>query len=65
MTTSPNRVTPPSDDFTNSGGCHLMHMNYPSQLDFKTQRIEKTFNRFSLSHVKMMPIIGMDNPYFL
>lgn len=63
ITTSDYRVTPLCKDFPRCGGCHLMHMNYDGQLEFKTKRIDSTFNRAGLENVNTNPIIGMDNPY--
>lgn len=43
--TSHHRVTPPCPVFGKCGGCQLMHLNYPSQLETKRQRVIDAFER--------------------
>lgn len=41
------------------GGCQLQNMDYPRQLQWKQCRCEKLLGKFG----KVLPIIGMSNPY--
>lgn len=41
------------------GGCQLQNMSYPEQLKYKQNKAERYLKRFG----KILPIIGMDNPY--
>ncbi len=45
LTASPNRATPPCPLFGRCGGCQLMHMDYPMQLNFKRQRVVDAIER--------------------
>ena len=42
---SKNRVMPKCLIYENCGGCHLQHMNYNAQLEFKTQRVIDAFTK--------------------
>lgn len=43
--TSPHRVTPPCPVFGRCGGCQLMHLDYPQQLETKRQRVVDALER--------------------
>lgn len=60
---SPYRVTPKCQHFYECGGCSLMHMDYPLQMNFKKYRIETTLKRQGLGQVIVQDMIGMAIPY--
>lgn len=45
LTPSPEREAPPCPLFGVCGGCHLQHMNYPSQVEWKQRVFEQTLKR--------------------
>ncbi len=62
---SPYRVRPRCDRFSECGGCELMHLEYNMQLQFKKKKAEETFKRIGhLKNVFVNEIIGMSEPYF-
>ena len=62
---SENRVAPICPTYSECGGCNLMHLDYPKQLDFKVKMAYETFKRIGhLSDVKINRIIGMEEPYY-
>ncbi|MDN5347911.1 MAG: rRNA (uracil1939-C5)-methyltransferase [Clostridia bacterium] len=61
---SPRRVTPFCPDFTECGGCHLQHLDYQEQLNFKEERVREALRRIGrLNHVSVRPILGMAYPW--
>lgn len=42
---SPDRIEPACPVYRQCGGCQIMHLNYPSQLKEKTQRVRDAFKR--------------------
>lgn len=61
---SPDRVDPACSVFGECGGCQLLHLNYPAQLEMKRQRIVDAIQRIGkLDHVVVHPVIGMDEPW--
>jgi 23S rRNA (uracil1939-C5)-methyltransferase len=61
---SPNRVKPICPVYYQCGGCQLQHMNYPEQLKMKQSRLEQALRRLGGINPVMLPIIGMEDPYF-
>lgn len=57
---SKDRVKPECPHFEKCGGCHLQHMSYSKQLEFKQNKVEKLLKEFG----KVNPILGMKEPYF-
>lgn len=45
------------------GGCQIMHMDYQAQLDIKEKRVKATLERIGKIHTKVLPTLGMENPY--
>ena len=41
------------------GGCQLQNMDYPRQLHWKQEQVQRLLGRFC----KAQPIIGMEHPY--
>ena len=60
---SENREEPICPSFGKCGGCHLQHMNYESQLDFKTKLVKNTLKKALGYDVEVQDIIGMGIPY--
>ncbi|MGH4050671.1 MAG: 23S rRNA (uracil(1939)-C(5))-methyltransferase RlmD [Clostridium sp.] len=58
------RVDPVCEIYKNCGGCNIQHIDYDSQLDFKTNRVKQVINRIGkLDDVLVHPTIGMESPY--
>ena len=64
LLTSKARVTPICPVYKECGGCQLQHMTYQEQLSLKQNRLEQALRRIGGLSPKMLPIIGMENPYF-
>lgn len=63
---SKDRVEPPCKIFKNCGGCHLQHLSYKGQLDFKTDRVRDVLERiagFDLTKITLKETIGMEEPF--
>lgn len=45
--TNPERKTPECPFYKNCGGCNIMHMNYPKQLNFKLNKVEEILSKFA------------------
>ena len=62
-TKSTSRVRPNCPNYDKCGGCNIMHMDYSSQLQFKTKMVKDTLRKLgSLDNVEVLPTIGMKNP---
>ncbi|MBM7614186.1 23S rRNA (uracil(1939)-C(5))-methyltransferase RlmD [Alkaliphilus hydrothermalis] len=64
ITPSNSRVEPTCAIAHKCGGCQIMHMDYQAQLDIKTSRVEETLKRIGKIDAKVLPTLGMDNPYW-
>ncbi len=61
--TSPHRVTPPCPVFGRCGGCQLMHLDYPQQLETKRQRVVDTLERIGkIFNVPVSACVPSPNP---
>ena len=63
---SPDRIPPTCPLYAKCGGCQLQHMRYSAQLQFKEKLVRANLERIGgldLSHVQVLPIIGMANPW--
>src|SRR6056297_1417714 len=56
---SKDSVEPKCEYYFECGACHLQHMNYKRQLEFKTSVVQKYLGAFG----KVEKIIAMDHPY--
>ncbi|MDE5757899.1 MAG: 23S rRNA (uracil-5-)-methyltransferase RumA, partial [Allobaculum sp.] len=63
LTTSPNRTTPICPKANRCGGCQLMHIQYPAQLQYKEKQLKDLFTNVS-KDTKVLPPLGMKEPYF-
>lgn len=57
------RCKPKCNVFYQCGGCHLSHMTYEGQLDFKTRQVKRLFKE-DFDNVTIHPCIGQDVPYY-
>lgn len=56
------RIKPICPNYSLCGGCNLMHMSYPGQLDFKQKMVESTLKKIGgFENLKIEPIIGMSS----
>ena len=60
---SPDRVTPPCPYYYECGGCALQHMNYKTQLEFKTELIKNTIKKIAGIDVVVNPCVASENQY--
>lgn len=61
---SPHRVKPICELYNECGGCQLLHMDYPGQLEFKRQRVIDVLERLGgFKGLTVHPAIGMENPW--
>ena len=50
--------------FSRCGGCRLQHLNYPAQLDFKTNLVKERVRQIKeLQTVHIHATLGMENPF--
>ena len=62
---SKDRIEPKCKVCTSCGGCQYQQLNYQAQLAFKTKRVNDALTRIAhLKNVKVLPCLGMDEPYF-
>ena len=60
---SPDRVTPPCPEAARCGGCQIMELSYPAQLQYKEKKVRNNLERIGgmdLAAFEFLPIIGMD-----
>lgn len=50
---APERILPPCPYFGSCGGCHLQHMPYADQLEWKRRWLQETFRR--IGHLEVTP----------
>lgn len=61
---SSDRVEPLCPVYEACGGCQLQHLNYVGQLQAKEQQVRDALLRIGhLQEIKVMPIIGEDDPW--
>ncbi len=59
ITPSPDRRIPICEHFGTCGGCAIMHINYQTQLDSKTQQVRELFERIGkIASPPVLPAIG-------
>lgn len=58
------RVLPKCDYFSQCGGCTLQHVDYFSQLKFKTKKVKDNIERIGgFENIDVLDAIGMEHPY--
>jgi len=58
------RCDPKCSVYYECGGCHLSHMTYEGQLDFKTKLVSKLYKEAGFDKVKVHNCVGQEVPYF-
>lgn len=61
---SKDRVNPKCKVATACGGCSFQSLNYPKQLEYKTNKVKDAFKYIAKLDVKVNDCIGMDSPYY-
>lgn len=62
---SRRRVKPPCPVYDQCGGCQFQHLDYDSQLTFKTKMVRDALQHLAcLSDVEVKPCKGMDDPWY-
>ncbi len=64
LTPSSYRCNPKCNVYYQCGGCHLQHMTYEGQLQFKTNVVKKLYKEAGFENIKVNKCIGQDVPYF-
>lgn len=60
----PARCQPRCPSFGRCGGCHIQHLDYRSQLEYKTHWVREVLTRIGgLEEVPVLPTLGMENPW--
>lgn len=64
LSASPSRVEPVCPDHRRCGGCQLQALAYEKQLEYKEQKVREDLIRIGgLTDPKVLPIIGMEEPF--
>ena len=58
-----NRIESKCPHFNSCGGCDILHMNYPTQLKFKQDKINNIINKFLNTDIDINNIIHCDNNF--
>lgn len=61
---SKDRVQPKCKVSTACGGCAFQVLNYPKQLEYKTNKVKDAFKYISGINVNVSDCVGMDDPYY-
>ncbi|MBO4667678.1 MAG: class I SAM-dependent RNA methyltransferase, partial [Bacilli bacterium] len=60
---SKDRIQPRCKICTSCGGCQYQQLSYQAQLKYKTKRVKESLTRIAKVNTKVLPCIGMDDPY--
>ena len=60
---SKDRIQPRCKICTSCGGCQYQQLDYQAQLKYKTKRVKEALTRIAKVDTKVLPCIGMDDPY--
>lgn len=60
---SEDRIQPRCKICTSCGGCQYQQLNYQAQLKYKTKRVKEALTRIAKVKTKVLPCLGMDDPY--
>ena len=57
------RVEPDCLTYKRCGGCDLRHIDYDETLKIKQNMVQNLVNKTLNSNIKVLPVIGMGNPF--
>ena len=60
---SKDRIQPRCKICTSCGGCQYQQLAYEAQLKYKTKRVKESLSRIAKVETKVLPCLGMDDPY--
>ena len=60
---SKDRIQPRCKICTSCGGCQYQQLAYSAQLKYKTKRVKESLSRIAKVDTKVLPCLGMDDPY--
>ena len=60
--TSKDRIDPPCPYYPKCGGCQIMHLSYPKQLEYKRQKVQDLLHKFAGLDLEVLPTIGLEHP---
>ena len=63
-TLSKDRIQPKCKVCTSCGGCQYQQINYKAQLEYKTKRVKEALTRIGGVKAKVLPCLGMEQPYY-
>ena len=63
-TLSKDRIQPKCKVCTSCGGCQYQQINYKAQLEYKTKRVKEELTRIGGVKAKVLPCLGMEQPYY-
>lgn len=61
---SPARTAPLCPHYGQCGGCQLCHMDYETELSFKSDKITQALRRIAGLGVEPVPVLAAPDPYF-
>lgn len=61
-TVSKERVIPICPLFSTCGGCQIMHLDYPGQLQFKTNKVQEAIRRIAKLDIQVNPCVPSPQP---
>jgi len=64
LAAGPARTAARCPAFERCGGCHIQHLDYESQLRYKTGLVRDSLERIGgLKDIEVLPMLGMGNPW--
>lgn len=60
---SPHRIDPPCPIYDRCGGCQIMHLNYPQQLEAKKNQVEEALKRIGKLTCTVLPCTPSPHPF--
>jgi len=60
---SESRIDTDCETYKRCGGCSMRHMKYEETLDIKRNNVQNLVNKTLKNRIKVLDVIGMDNPY--